>query len=193
MKAYQIISSGGIDTLNSAELEVPRPGPREVLIRIRASSLNYRDLITVENPESRGFAFPRIPNSDGAGEVVEIGPDVTRFKVGDRVCGIFFQSWIGGLIDAADMNTALGGSAEGMLAEYRVLGEDGLVLTPTHMSDQEAATLPCAAVTAWNSLMMGDVGAGSTVLLLGTGGVSIIALQLCKILGAKAIITSSSD
>ena len=193
MKAYQIISSGGIDTLNSAELEVPRPGPREVLIRIRASSLNYRDLITVENPESRGFAFPRIPNSDGAGEVVEIGPDVTRFKVGDRVCGIFFQSWIGGVIDAADMNTALGGSAEGMLAEYRVLGEDGLVLTPTHMSDQEAATLPCAAVTAWNSLMMGDVGAGSTVLLLGTGGVSIIALQLCKILGAKAIITSSSD
>ena len=193
MKAYQIISSDGIDALSSVELEAPRPGPREVLIRVRASSLNYRDLITVENPESRGFAYPRIPNSDGAGEVVEIGPDVTRFKVGDRVCGIFFQSWIGGPINPADMNTALGGSAEGMLAEYRVLGEDGLVSTPNHMSDHEAATLPCAAVTAWNSLMMGDVGAGSTVLLLGTGGVSIIALQLCKILGAKAIITSSSD
>ena len=193
MKAYQITSSDGIDALSLAELEVPQPGPREVLVRVRASSLNYRDLITVENPESRGFAYPRIPNSDGAGEIVEIGRDVSRFKVGDRVCGIFFQSWIGGKINADDMNTALGGSAEGMLAEYRVLSENGLVMTPPHMSDQEAATLPCAAVTAWNSLMAGEVGAGDTVLLLGTGGVSIVALQLCTMLGARAVITSSSD
>lgn len=193
MKAYQINSADGIDALALTEIEEPRPGRYEVLVRVRASSINYRDLMTLENPEARGLPYPRIPNSDGAGEVVEVGSDVTRFKVGDRVCGIFFQTWLGGDITANDMNNALGGSAEGMLAEYRVLHEDGLVATPAHMSDAEAATLPCAAVTAWNSLMRGGVSAGSTVLLLGTGGVSVIALQLCRILGARAVITSSSD
>jgi len=193
MKAYQITSADGIDALALNEVDEPRPGRNEVLVRVRASSLNYRDLLTVENPEARGLSYPRIPNSDGAGEVVEVGSDVTRFKVGDRVCGIFFQTWMGGDITANDMNSALGGSAEGMLAEYRVLPEDGLVATPAHLSDTEAATLPCAAVTAWNSLMCGGVSAGSTVLLLGTGGVSVIALQLCRILGARAVITSSSD
>ncbi|HIF09686.1 MAG TPA: NAD(P)-dependent alcohol dehydrogenase [Sneathiellales bacterium] len=193
MKAFQINSADGIDALTLNEIEEPRPGRHEVLVRVRASSINYRDLLTVENPEARGLSYPRIPNSDGAGEVVEIGSDVTRFKVGERVCGIFFQTWMGGDITANDMNNALGGSAEGMLVEYRVLHEDGLVATPTHMSDAEAATLPCAAVTAWNSLMCGGVSAGSTVLLLGTGGVSVIALQLCQILGARAVITSSSD
>jgi NADPH:quinone reductase-like Zn-dependent oxidoreductase len=193
MKAYQITSAAGIDALNLNEIEEPRPGRYEVLVRVRASSINYRDLLTVGNPEARGLTYPRIPNSDGAGEVVEIGPDVTRFKVGDRVCGTFFQTWLGGDIRANDMNNALGGTAEGMLAQYRVLHEDGLVATPAHMSDTEAATLPCAAVTAWHSLTRGGVGAGSTVLLLGTGGVSVIALQLCRIRGARAVITSSSD
>jgi NADPH:quinone reductase-like Zn-dependent oxidoreductase len=193
MKAYQINSADGIDALALNEIDEPRPGRHEVLVRVRASSINYRDLLTVEDPQARGLSYPRIPNSDGAGEVVEIGSDVTRFKVGDRVCGIFFQTWMGGDITAHDMSNALGGSAEGMLAEYRVLHEDGLVATPAHMSDAEASTLPCAAVTAWNSLMRGGVSAGNTVLLLGTGGVSIIALQLCNILGARAVITSSSD
>ena len=162
-------------------------------MRVRASSLNYRDLLTVEDPAARGLSYPRIPNSDGAGEVVEVGADVTRVAVGDRVCGIFFQTWRDGDITPGDMDHALGGTAEGMLAEYRVLHENGLVATPAHMSDVEAATLPCAAVTAWNSLVRGGVTAGSTVLLLGTGGVSVVALQLSKLLGARAIVTSSSD
>lgn len=193
MKAYQIKSAGGIDALDLHERDEPRPGRYEVLVRVRASSINYRDLLTVEDPEARGVAYPLVPNSDGAGEVVEVGADVSRFKVGDRVCGIFFQTWMSGGITARDMDNALGGTAQGMLAEYRVLHEDGLVATPPHMTDTEAATLPCAAVTAWHSLRRGGVTAGDTVLLLGTGGVSVIALQLCRALGARAIITSSSD
>jgi len=103
MKAYQIISDGGIDALQQAELDEPKPGPNEVLVRVRASSINYRDLSTVENPAPRGFLYPRIPNSDGAGEVVAVGDRVTRFKVGDRACGIFFQGWIDGDITTRDM------------------------------------------------------------------------------------------
>jgi len=194
MKAYQIISDGGVDALALNEREPPKPGPREVLVKVSASSINYRDLTTIENPVPRGIPYPRIPNSDGAGEVVETGPQVTRFKSGDRVCGIFFQDWIDGDITARDMQSALGGTLDGMLAEYRVLHEDGLVATPDHLADTEAATLPCAALTAWNSLVeKGRVTAGSTVLLLGTGGVSVIALQFCRMLGARAIVTSSSD
>lgn len=193
MKAYQITSADGIDALTLSKLEEPKAGRFEVLVRVRASSINYRDLLTIEDPVARGLSYPTIPNSDSAGEVVAVGADVSRFKVGDRVCGTFFQTWLDGSITARDMNNALGGTAEGMLAEYRVLHEDGLVATPPHMSDAEAATLPCAAVTAWHSLTRGNVSAGSTVLLLGTGGVSIVALQLCNILGARAIITSSSE
>lgn len=194
MKAYQIISDGGVDALALNGQPEPVPGPREILVRVRASSINYRDLSTVEAPVPRGIPYPRIPNSDGAGEVVEIGPGVTRFKAGDRVCGTFFQGWIDGDITVRDMGNALGGTLDGMLAEYRVLHEDGLVATPPHLSDGEAATLPCAALTAWNSLVeKGRVTAGSTVLLLGTGGVSVIALQFCRMLGARAIVTSSSD
>ncbi len=194
MKTCQIVSDGGIDALVISDLPVPRPGPREVLMRVHASSLNYRDLATVTDPVPRAIAYPCIPNSDGAGEIVDIGTEVTRFAVGDRVCGIFFQRWIDGDITATDMQHALGGTAQGMLAEYRVVHEDGLVHTPRHLSDVEAATLPCAAVTAWNSMVeRGGVRAGSTVLLLGTGGVSVFALQLCQILGARAIVTSSND
>ena len=194
MKVYQIISDGGVDALEQAECEEPSPGPHEVLVRIHASSINYRDLSTVEDPAPRGFLYPRIPNSDGAGEVVEIGSEVTRFKVGERVCGIFFQTWVDGDITVTDMNSALGGSVDGMLSQYKVLHEGGLVNTPDHLSDIEASTLPCAALTAWNSMVeKGGVKAGSTVLLLGTGGVSVIALQFCRMLGARAIVTSSSD
>jgi NADPH:quinone reductase-like Zn-dependent oxidoreductase len=194
MKAYQIISDGGIDALEQVELDEPSPGPHEVLVHVRASSINYRDLSTVEDPAPRGFLYPRIPNSDGAGDVVATGSEVTRFKIGDRVCGIFFQSWIDGDITHRDMQNALGGSLDGMLSQYKVLHEDGLVRTPDHLSDSEASTLPCAALTAWNSMVeKGRVTAGSTVLLLGTGGVSVIALQFCNMLGARAIVTSSSD
>jgi NADPH:quinone reductase-like Zn-dependent oxidoreductase len=194
MKAYQIISDGGVDALTLNDQDVPKPGPGEVLVRVLASSINYRDLTTIEDPAPRKIPYPRIPNSDGAGEVVDTGPGVTRLKAGDRVCGTFFQRWIDGDITIRDIQNALGGTLDGMLAQYRVLDEDGLVATPAHLSDIEASTLPCAALTAWNSLVeKGGVTAGSTVLLLGTGGVSMIALQFCRMLGARAIVTSSSD
>ena len=194
MRAYEILGEGGIDALTLNERSDPKPGPGEVLVRLRASSINFRDLMMVEDPGPRGIPYPRIPNSDGAGEVLEVGDGVSRFKAGDKVCGTFFQGWIDGPITMADMGNALGGSAEGMLAEMRVLREDGLVAMPAGLNFEEASTLPCAALTAWNSLVeAGGVKAGDTVLLLGTGGVSIVALQLCKMLGARAVITSSSE
>ncbi len=194
MRAYEINSDGGIEALALMERPDPRPGPCEVLVRVRASSVNYRDLSTVEDPVSRNLAYPRIPNSDGAGEVVEVGEAVTRFKPGDRVAATFFQRWIDGEITQNAMASALGGALDGMLAEYVVLHQDGLASVPEHLSDLEAATLPCAALTAWNSLVeQGNVKSGDTVLLLGTGGVSIFALQFATLLGARVIITSSSD
>ncbi len=194
MRAYEINSDGGIEALALMERPDPRPGPCEVLVRVRASSVNYRDLSTVEDPVSRNLAYPRIPNSDGAGEVVEVGEAVTRFKPGDRVAATFFQRWIDGEITQDAMASALGGALDGMLAEYVVLHQDGLASVPEHLSDLEAATLPCAALTAWNSLVeQGNVKSGDTVLLLGTGGVSIFALQFATLLGARVIITSSSD
>ncbi len=194
MRAYEINSDGGIEALALMERPDPRPGPCEVLVRVRASSVNYRDLSTVEDPVSRNLAYPRIPNSDGAGEVVEVGEAVTRFKPGDRVAATFFQRWIDGEITQDAMASALGGALDGMLAEYVVLHQDGLASVPEHLSDLEAATLPCAALTAWNSLVeRGNVKSGDTVLLLGTGGVSIFALQFATLLGARVIITSSSD
>lgn len=194
MRAYEINSDGGVDALTLVERRDPKPGPDEVLVRVRASSVNYRDLSTIEDPVSRNLPYPRIPNSDGAGEVVEIGNKVKRFKTGDRVAATFFQRWIDGQITQHAMASALGGAVDGMLAELVVLHQDGLVSVPEHLSDLEAATLPCAALTAWNSLIeQGNVKAGDVVLLLGTGGVSIFALQFACLLGARAIVTSSSD
>lgn len=194
MKAYQIVSDGGVDALALNDVAMPEPKPHEVLIQVKASSINYRDLSTIENPVPRGIPYPRIPNSDAAGEVVAVGFEVTRFKVGDRVCSILFQDWIDGELTETDTQHMLGGTAEGILAEYCVLPEHGLVATPSHLNDIEAATLPCAALTAWNSMVeLGEVTAGSTVLLLGTGGVSILAQQLCNALGARTIVTSSNN
>lgn len=194
MKAYQIVNEQGIDGLRLTDIPTPEPGPDEVLVKVKASSLNYRDLTTIENPAPRGLVYPRIPNSDGAGEVVAVGSNVTAFAPGDRVCSTFFQSWLSGDIRAIDHASALGGALDGMLAEYRVLPEHGLVKTPAHLTDLEAASLTCAAVTAWHSLVeVARIAAGNTVLLLGTGGVSIFALQFCRAMSARAIITSSSD
>jgi len=193
MKRYEIVSPDGIDALALNESETTSPGPGQVLVKIRANCINYRDLMIVKDPAPRGIAYPRVPNSDGAGEVVEIGPGVTRFKAGDRVAGTFFQRWIGGPITADAMASALGGAVDGVLADYAVLGEDGLVAVPDHLSWEEAATLPCAALTAWHALVELGLCAGETVLLLGTGGVSIFALQFAKMQGARAIITSSSN
>ncbi|HSS64274.1 MAG TPA: NAD(P)-dependent alcohol dehydrogenase [Gammaproteobacteria bacterium] len=194
MKAYEINSDGGIDALARVERAEPRPGPAQVVVRVRASSVNYRDLSTIEDPVSRNLPYPRVPNSDGVGEVVEVGEGVTRFRPGERVAATFFQRWADGQITQDAMASALGGALDGMLAERVLLHQDGLVSVPDHLTDLEAATLPCAAVTAWNSLVeQGNVRAGDTVLLLGTGGVSIFALQFAILLGARAIITSSSN
>jgi len=194
MKAWEIVSDGGIDALACNERPTPEPGPGEVLVRLRATSVNYRDLSTVLDPVARNLPYPRIPNSDGAGEVIAVGPGVTRCKAGDRVAGCFFQDWTAGGISAAAMATALGGPLDGVLAEETVLREGGLVAIPDHLSFAEAACLPCAGVTAWNCLVAGGgLKAGDTVLLLGTGGVSIFATQFAATAGARVIITSSSD
>ncbi len=194
MRAYEIISNGGVDALALNERPTPQPGVGEILVGMHASSINYRDLSTIEDPVARAIDYPRIPNSDGAGEVLAIGEGVTRFKVGDRVAGCFFQDWIDGGITAAAMASAMGGPVDGVLAEQVVLRETGALHIPTHMSYAEGATLPCAGLTAWNCLIeQGGLKPGKTALFLGTGGVSIIGLQIAKMMGARAIVTSSSD
>lgn len=194
MKLYRL-TQPGIDTLTMTEEDIPRPGPGQALIRVRATSLNYRDLMMVRGAYARG-APPNglIPLSDGAGEVVETGPGTTRVKPGDRVAGIFMQRWIAGRITPEASASALGGAVHGMMAEYVVLDEDGLVHIPAHLSFEQAATLPCAAVTAWHALAEhARTRAGDTVLVQGTGGVSIFALQFARLMGARVIATSSSD
>ena len=194
MRAFEITSADGVDALALNERPAPEPGPGEILVAMKASSINYRDLSTIENPVARGIPYPRIPNSDGAGEVIAVGTGVNRFVPGDRVAGCFFRDWSDGGISAAAMASALGGPLDGVLAERVVLAENGAVPIPAHLSCDEAATLPCAAVTAWNCLVeQGGLKAGDTALLLGTGGVSIFGLQIAKMVGARVIITSSSD
>jgi NADPH:quinone reductase-like Zn-dependent oxidoreductase len=194
MKAYEIQSNAGIDALKLCDRPQPEPGNGQVLVKVKATSLNYRDLLVAEGHYGSGVRYPLIPMSDGAGEVVAAGEGVTHLKVGDRVAGMFFQTWIDGALTREKMKSDLGGGIDGMLAEYVVLHQDGLVILPDHLSYIEGATLPCAAVTAWHALVTkGNVSAGDTVLLLGTGGVSIFALQFAKMHGAKVIITSSSD
>jgi len=147
----------------------------------------------VTNPVPRNIPYPRIPNSDGAGEIVATGPGVTRWKTGDRVVGCFFRNWKGGRITPEAMASALGGALDGVLTEEAVLSADGIVAMPRHMTFEEAATLPCAGLTAWHCLVGGGMKAGDTVLLLGTGGVSIFGLQFAAMHGARIIVTSSSD
>ena len=194
MRAWEIVSNDGIDALSLAGRPEPEPGPGQIAVRMRASAINYRDLLTVEAPAARNFPFPRVPNSCGAGEVIAAGPGCSRFATGDRVASCFFQRWNDGGITPGAMASALGGALDGVLAEEVVLEEDGAVAAPAHMDWRQAATLPCAALTAWNALVeKGRVKAGETVLLLGTGGVSIFALQFAVMHGARAIVVSSSD
>ena len=194
MRAWEIQDEFGIDNLKLAERPDPEPGPGEVVVEVRANSLNYRDYQTVMGQYDPNLPRPRIPFSDGAGEVVAVGDGAEKFRVGDRVAGAFMQGWTGGLVTAEAAESALGGAIDGMLAEQVALREEGLVRIPEHLSYEEAATLPCAAVTAWNGLVeQGGLKAGETVLVLGTGGVSIFALQIANLFGAKTLITSSSD
>lgn len=195
MRAYEIREAAGIDgVVLNPERPTPEVGQSEILVRVRATSLNYRDLMIAEGTYRLGAKPNLIPLSDGAGEVVAVGPGVTRFKIGDRVAGAFFPGWLAGAISAEAISRALGGTADGMLAEYVSLPESGAIAIPEHMSFEEGATLPCAALTAWHAVAeMADIRAGQTVLLLGTGGVSLFALQFAKLMGARAILTSSSD
>lgn len=195
MRAYEL-RGNGVETLTLVERPRPRPGRGQVLVRMRAASLNYRDLMVAAGTYSRGGPprRPLVPLSDGAGEVVEVGPGVARLRPGDRVAGSFFQRWVDGPFDDAKGASALGGAIDGVLAEEVVLEGDAAVRFPEHLSFEEAATLPCAAVTAWVGLVaLGGIEPGDTVLALGTGGVSVFALQLAKLAGARVILTSSSE
>lgn len=196
MRAFQIKQFGA--DLEQVELPMLQTAPGMVMIRVHAVSLNYRDLLILKASYNPKMTLPRIPCSDGAGEVVAIGEGVNRVQVGDRVCGIFMQQWLDGPLTAERSKMALGGDVDGMLAKYVLLAQDGVVRFPKHLSYEEAATLPCAGVTAWNALHHAGGPAdpalpGDTVLIQGTGGVSIFTLQFAKILGARVIGTSSSD
>jgi NADPH:quinone reductase-like Zn-dependent oxidoreductase len=194
MQHYELQHKPGLDSLTLAQRPDPRPGPGQVLLRMKAWSLNYRDLLVAKGSYGAPPPLGRIPLSDGVGEVTEVGAGVTRVKAGDRVAGIFMQGWIAGAPLAEISATALGGAIDGMLAEHVVLSAEGVVKVPAHLTDEEAATLPCAAVTAWNALVReARVKAGDVVVLQGTGGVSLLALQFAKAHGARCIVTSSSD
>jgi|SRR5579875_1994685 len=193
MKSFEI-QEFGIDKLALVEREMPRPDAGQVLMRMKAASLNYRDLMVVQGLYNPRLKRPMVLLSDGAGVVEEVGPGVTRFKKGDRVAACFMQKWIEGPITREKTASALGGAIDGVLREFAVFSEQGLVAIPPALSDQEAAALPCAAVTAWHALFEHTpMAPGETVLLQGTGGVSIFALQFANAAGLRTIITSSSD
>jgi NADPH:quinone reductase-like Zn-dependent oxidoreductase len=190
IRQYQIVTEGGGPRLVIRTTQRPVPGERQVLVRVRAVSLNRRDVYVLKSPSRSGL----VPVSDGAGDVVAVGPGVTRFRPGDRVAATFFEAWVSGKRTAQVNGSARGGAIDGMLSEMVVSHEDGLVAIPEHLSFEEAATLPCAALTAWTALFThGRLEQGDFVLLEGTGGVSTFGLQLAVAAGAKAIITSSSD
>lgn len=194
MKTFEIQGGFGLDHVIAAERPVPVPGPKDVLIKMRAVSLNYRDLGVIEGFYNPNLKLPLIPVSDGVGEVVALGEQASRFKIGDRVSAIFTQSWISGKPTQEDWGSTLGNPLDGLLAEYAVIREEGLVRVPEHLTDEEAAALPCAGVTAWHAIVEeGMVKAGDTVVVQGTGGVSLFALQFAKLHGATVIVTSSSN
>lgn len=195
--ALRITAFGPPDTtdhLTLGPLELPDPGPSEVLVDLHAASLNYRDLMTVNGTYNPKMPLPRIPGSDASGIVTAIGSSVTRFAVGDHVTSLFFQDWLDGPILPTTGKSALGGPIDGVFSTAHLFPETGLIHAPANFSHAEAATLPCSALTAWNALVeRGHLHAGQTVLLLGTGGVSLFALQFAKAHGARVILTSSSD
>ncbi|HEY2895441.1 MAG TPA: NAD(P)-dependent alcohol dehydrogenase, partial [Pirellulales bacterium] len=194
MKAYEI-QAFGFENVKLVDREDPRPGPGQVLLEMTAWSLNFRDLMIAKGQYNPKLRMPAVPLSDGVGRVVEVGPGVSRAKVGDRVAGAFMTKWICGEVTEDKARSALGGGGpDGMLAQRVVLDEGGVVHLPQHLSDEEAATLPCAAVTAWHALIgEGRLAAGDIVLVQGTGGVSIFALQFARLHGARVIVTSSRD
>ena len=194
MKLHEIRDRFGLDQLGAAERPDPTPGPREALVRVRAASINYRDLLVIEGKYNPRMKLPRVPLSDGAGEIVAVGAEVDGWKAGDRVVLPFMPGWTEGPLTQAKAGSALGGDVDGMLRELVTVEATALLPVPAHLDCVQAATLPCAAVTAWNGLFVaGALTPGQTVLLQGTGGVSIFGLQLAKAAGARVIILSSSD
>ena len=195
MRAYQILPGANIDGLQCIDYPDRELGAGEVRIRVHAVSLNYRDLMVASGNYLVTVDDPIIPCSDGAGEVLATGPGVTRVQKGERVAGSFFPLWLDGAPGPEKIRHALGGDIDGMLAEEVILHEDALALIPPGLDFLEAATMPCAAVTAWNAIFVSSnqIKPGDTVLLLGTGGVSILGLQLARAAGLRTIVTSSSD
>lgn len=194
MKAYEI-NKFGIDNLTKTEIPEPKAGKGEVLIKIKAVSLNYRDLMVVSGTYNPRMKLPAIPFSDAAGEIVEIGEGVKKWKVGDRVMPIFVQHWYDGRLNDEIRRTALGAGSDwnGVLREYAAFSEESIVRSPEYLSFEAAATLPCAALTAWNALVeSGKLRAGETVLTLGSGGVSTFAIRIAKMFGARVIATTGT-
>ncbi|PLT19850.1 MULTISPECIES: NAD(P)-dependent alcohol dehydrogenase [Ralstonia] len=194
MKALALTDGYGINALHPIERDDPTPGPDEIIVRTRAASLNYRDLEIVSGTFFTRFPLPLIPLSDGVGHVIAVGENVSRVCVGDRVAGTFWQRWDGGDFRNADTRRMLGGPIDGWLADTIRLDAGGSVLVPRHLSDAEAATLPCAGLTAWHCLIeTGNLQPGETVLVQGTGGVAMFAVQFALMAGARPIVLSSSD
>lgn len=193
MRAWEVAGSFGLGQLRQTERERVALGPGQVRVRLRAASLNYRDLLMVQGRYNPRQPLPLVPCSDGAGEIVEVGEGVSERTVGERVATCFTQGWLAGPHRAEHLRQTLGGPLDGALQEELVLDEQGVIPVPRHLSFEEAACLPCAALTAWSALVtLGEVQAGQTVLVLGTGGVSLFALQLARVLGCEVILTSSS-
>jgi len=188
MRTYELDRLGSLDGLVLTERDIPSPGVGEVLVRVRASSLNFRDIMILNGMYPMSIPPGRVPLSDGAGEVVEVGASVKRFKVGDRVINSFFPNFFGGSFNFMPEQWVV--DHDGWLTEYKAVSAEALVAMPKHLTFEDAATLPCVAVTAWSALS--GVRAGETVLTQGTGGVSLFALQLAKALGARVIATTSN-
>lgn len=195
MRVFQIQDDWSIDNLTLAERPKPEPGPGQVLLKMLAASLNYRDTLVPRRGYGRQTGrLPLIPVSDGVGEVVAMGEGVKRVNIGDRVCPLMIQSWISGPPTKERLASTLGGPLDGVMSEYLLLDEERVVKAPGHLSDEEAATLPCAALTAWSAIVTdGGIKAGDRVLVQGTGGVAIFALQFAKLLGAHVFLLSGSD
>ncbi len=195
MRVFQIEGDWGMDHLRLSTRPEPKAGPGQVVVQMKASSLNYRDLVV----PNRGYGshtghLPLIPVSDGAGVVTEVGPGVRRVAVGDRVCPTYFQRWVSGEPDLERLTQSLGGPIDGTMSEYMCLSEEGVSKVPAHLSDVEAATLPCAALTAWSALVTcSNTRPGDRVLIQGCGGVALFAVAFAKLLGAHVTVISSSD
>src|SRR3982751_6889717 len=194
MRVWELQNRFGLDNLALVDRPAPQPGSGQVRVRMRAATLNYRDLLVVEGRYNPKLRLPLIPVSDGAGVVDAVGQGVTRFRPGDRVVGVFFQGWMEGEPSTEKLATGLGANLDGVLCESRVFDEAGLLPVPDNLSDAEAAALPCAGVTAWSAIVsLGRVRPGEVVVVQGTGGVALFALQFAKLIGATVILTSSED